>query len=73
MKVTEALEKSQKLIEQAREMEEWYVSQQWNKESKMPKDNRLNSAIKKVIDEIYEEGYELHHKVYKVIDDLEID
>jgi hypothetical protein len=73
MKVTKAFEKSQELITHAKAIEDWYALQQWDKDSKMPKDIRLNSAIKNVIDETYEEGYELYRKVVKIVDGLEIE
>jgi hypothetical protein len=73
MKVTEAIVKSEKIIKIAEGMEDWFLSQQSDNQIKMPNDYRLRSAIRKVIDEIYDEGYELQRKAYKVIEGLEIE
>lgn len=73
MKLSEAIEKRERLLAKAQAIETWHNSQTFDRGSKMPKDHKLRRAIEKVINEKYEEHAELDEKINKAIDGLEID
>ncbi|MEF2243991.1 hypothetical protein [Paenibacillus sp. IITD108] len=73
MKLSEAIEKREQVLARAQSMEKWFLEQRFNKDSMMPKDHKLTTAIQNVVDSIYEDWNVLNDKINNVIGEMVIE
>ena len=70
MNLSDAIRKRNELAEKGRKMDEWYTEQRHG-QSNIPW-HEMNKAIKKIIDDTWEEYMELNQKIEAFIEGMEI-